>query len=73
MFAFPFKMCILRIMKYEKVLDYYRSVKSICTATGLSHQAVYYWKKTGKISREWQLILQAITKGKLKPEKRERK
>lgn len=53
-------------MKYQEVIDYFTSVKDLCKATNLSHQAVYKWRKVKRVSMEWQLRLEKMTRGKLK-------
>lgn len=53
-------------MKYQEVIEYFTSVKDLCKATNLSHQAVYKWRKVKRVSTEWQLRLEKMTRGKLK-------
>lgn len=57
---------MLTAMNYQDVLDHFGTVQKICDVTGLTHQAVYYWKSAGKVSMVWQYKFQEMTEGKIK-------
>ena len=53
-------------MKPQDVIAYYGSVKRTSDALGITHQAIYYWKKIDRVPVEWQYRLEEETKGELK-------
>lgn len=53
-------------MKPEDAIKYYGSVKALAAATGITHQAVYYWVREKRIPPYWEYKLQELSKGKLK-------
>ena len=58
--------CYGRDMKPIDVISYFGSVARTSKALGLTHQAIYYWKKINKVPVEWQYRLEEETKGELK-------
>lgn len=53
-------------MEPIKVVEHFGSVKAVCAATGLTHQAIYFWLKAGKVPRRWQLEFEEMTRKKLR-------
>ena len=56
-------------MKYEAVIEHFRSVKAVADALGISDKAVYRWQETG-VPRGRAYELQAITRNRLKVDPR---
>ena len=56
-------------MKYETAIKFAGSVtglQSLFPPKSLSHQAIYKWKKTGRVPKGKAYELQIVTGGKLK-------
>lgn len=49
-----------------QVVEHFGSVKSVCEVTGLTHQAIYFWIKAGKVPRRWQLEFEELSGKKLR-------
>lgn len=58
-------------MKTQDVIDYFGSVARAADALGMTHQAIYAWKEDVPMTR--QAHVQAVTKGRLKKDKPERR
>ena len=64
--AQSFFMCHSSAMTYDEVLEHYGTVIRASQKLGITHQAIYAWKKAGYIPRRAQKHIQAETRGKLK-------
>lgn len=53
-------------MKPIEAIAHFKTVKALVVATGLTHQAIYYWKKVDRIPLSWQYRLKELSRGKLK-------
>ena len=60
---------MLLAMTYEQVLKHYGTVIEASKRLGITHQAIYAWKKAGYIPPRAQKHIQAETRGKLKASK----
>jgi transcriptional repressor of cell division inhibition gene dicB len=56
-------------MKYEDLMDYFKSKRAIANAIDVSVQAVHTWWEKGKIPKGRQFQFEIITEGKLKADR----
>ena len=57
-------------MTYDTALAYYRTGIAIAKALGIKTQAVYQWKKTGRVPELRARQLQQLSRGKVKVDPR---
>jgi hypothetical protein len=56
-------------MTFNQVLKHYKTVANVAKELAITHQAVYGWKKKGKIPANAQDKIETDTDGKLKAAK----